>query len=286
MRFTTSTIIAAALSFAGLIQAAPISSRSISSLYGVTYTARQSDGSCSSASQIAASVKQMKASGVGSIRTYSQECNQLPAIVNAIKANGGGMTVLASVWLDGSAGDDQEISTLKSNLASVDTSVISGILVGNEVVFNGIMSSSALVQKINTVKSFAKGVKVGTAEVDSTYSSDLVAASDMVSVNIHPFFAGIAINNAYSNLQQRYNVVKKSAGGRSVLITETGYPSAGAAIGAAVPSLANTEKYAQALSSSPLPYYFFEWQDSDWKSNGIESNFGLLNGAGKAKFAI
>jgi glucan 1,3-beta-glucosidase len=225
MRFTS--IITFALSFAGLIQALPIETRSVSSLYGVSYTPRQSDGSCQSASQIAASVKQMKASGVRSIRTYAQQCNQLPAILNAIKANGGGMTVLAAVWLDGSSADATEISSLKSTLASVDTSAISGILVGNEVVFNRIMSSSTLVQNINTVKAFAKGIKVGTAEVDSTYSQDLVAASDMVSVNIHPYFASVSINDAYSNLQQRYAAVKNSANGKFTQITESGWPSAG-----------------------------------------------------------
>ncbi|KAL9545221.1 hypothetical protein MBANPS3_007249 [Mucor bainieri] len=257
MRFTS--IITVALSFAGLVKALPIESRGVSSLNGVTYTARNSDGSCQSASEIVSSVKLMKSSGVSKIRTYAQECESLPNILKAIK----------------------EVLNSADN-----TNAITGILVGNEVVFNNIMSSGQLVGKINQVKKIAKGIQVGTAEVDSTYTSDLMSASDFAGVNIHPYFASASIKNAFSNLNQRYNTFKKSAGGKQVYITETGWPSSGAASGAAQPSLANTEAFVTSLSASSLPYYYFEWEDSNWKGAGVESHFGLLNGQGNAKFAI
>ncbi|KAL0144742.1 glycoside hydrolase superfamily [Mucor lusitanicus] len=275
MRFTS--IITVALSFAGLVKALPIESRGVSSLNGVTYTARNSDGSCQSASQIVSSVKLMKSSGVSKIRTYAQECESLPNILKAIKEVGG-MTVLPGVWIDGTSNDDAEIARLQKVLNSADnTNAITGILVGNEVIFNNIMSSSQLVGKLNQVKKIAKGIQVGTAEVDSTYTSDLMAASDFAGVNIHPYFASASIKNAFSNLNQRYNTFKKSAGGKQVYITETGWPSSGAASGAAQPSLANTEAFVTSLSASSLPYYYFEWEDSNWKGAGVESHFGLLN---------
>jgi glucan 1,3-beta-glucosidase len=285
MRFTS--LITVALSFAGLIQALPIESRSINGLYGVTYTARNSDGSCQSASEIAHSVQQMKAAGINNIRTYSQECDQLSSILKAINTNGGGMTVLAAVWIDGTSNDEAEIARLKQVLnATPDVSPIRGILVGNEVLFKGLMSSSELVSKVKAVKSIAKGIKVGSVEIDTTYSKDLMAVSDIVCANIHPFFSHVNIKNAASNLNMQYNNFKKIAGGKEVYITETGWPSSGADAGAAHPSLENTEAFATAVSKTSLPYYFFEWQDSQWKSKGIESSFGLLGPDGKAKFAI
>lgn len=284
MRFTS--LITIALSFAGVIQSLPIERRSITSLNGVTYTARNSNGVCQTAQEIAASVKLMKSSGVQSIRTYSQECDQLPAILNAIKAQGGGMTVLASVWIDGTSNDQQEISTLKSVLSTYDTSAITGILVGNEVIFNNVMSSSALIQKFKAVKAISNGIDVGTAEMDITYPQDLVDVSDFVAVNIHPYFSQIDISNAMSNLEDRYTAFKKLAGGKKAYIAEVGWPSAGATYGLAIPSVQNTKTFATEVSQTSLPYYYFEWQDSDWKSSGIESNFGLLNSNGKPKFAI
>ncbi|CEP10557.1 hypothetical protein [Parasitella parasitica] len=284
MRFIS--IITVALSFAGLAKSLPVESRSVSSLNGVTYTARNADGSCQSASEIVASVKLMKASGVSKIRTYAQECESLPNILSAIKQVGG-MTVLPGVWIDGSSNDDAEISRLQKALNSADNiNAITGILVGNEVIFNNIMSSGQLVSKINQVKKISKGIQVGTAEVDSTYTSDLMAASDFAGVNIHPYFASVNIKSAYSNLNQRYNTFKKSAGGKQVYITETGWPSSGASSGAAQPSLANTEAFVKSLSTSSLPYYYFEWADSNWKGAGIESHFGLLNAQGTAKLDV
>lgn len=284
MRLTS--IITIALSFAGLVKALPIESRGVSSLNGVTYTARNSDGSCQSASEITAAVKLMKTSGINKIRTYAQECESLPNILKAIKQIGG-MSVLPGVWIDGTSNDDAEITRLQKVLNTADNlDAITGILVGNEVIFNNLMSSSQLVDKINAVKKISKGIKVGSAEIDSTYTSDLMAASDFAGVNIHPYFSSASIKDAYSNLNQRYINFKKTAGNKQVYITETGWPSSGAASGAAQPSLANTEAFVQSVSKSSLPYYYFEWEDSSWKSAGIESHFGLLNAQGKAKFAI
>ncbi|KAG2203265.1 hypothetical protein INT47_000185 [Mucor saturninus] len=284
MRFTS--LVTIALSFAGVIQSLPVERRGITSLNGVTYTARNSNGECQSSQEIAASVKLMKSSGVHSIRTYSQECDQLPAILDAIKSQGGGMTVLASVWIDGTSKDQEEISTLKSVLANHDTSAITGILVGNEVLFNGVMPASELIKKFKAVKAISKGIDVGTAEMDVTYPQELVDVSDFVAVNIHPYFSQVDIKNAMSNLNDRYNAFKKMAGGKKTYIAEVGWPSAGASSGKAVPSVSNTETFASEISRTSLPYYFFEWQDSNWKSSGIESNFGLLNSNGKAKFGI
>ncbi|KAI8356092.1 glycoside hydrolase superfamily [Choanephora cucurbitarum] len=285
MRFTSIATFAA-LYLAGLTQSAPVESRGISSLYGVSYTARNSDGSCQSSSQITASVKMMKSSGISHIRTYSQECDQLPNILKAIDSAGGGMTVLAAVWIDGTANDDKEIQALKSTLSSSKTDAIRGILVGNEVIFKGIMSSSALVKKIKEVKSFAKGIDVGSAEIDGTYTPDMVAASDIVCANIQPFYSTVDIDGAFDNVKQRYHNFQKVAGGKEVMVTETGWPSSGASRGPAVPSTANALKFAEQISSSSFPYYYFEWEDATWKGSTVDAHFGLLGGNGKSKFAL
>lgn len=285
MRFTS--IITIALTFAGVIQSLPIESRGGGSLYGVTFTGRSSSGACLSAHEVAASLKSMKSKGISHIRTYSQECDQLPAILDAIKSNGGGMTVLAAVWIDGSSNDDKEINTLKSVIKNHDTSPITGILVGNEVIFKNLMSSSELVKKIKTVKGFSNGIRVGTAEMDVTYPTDLMEASDIAAVNIHPYFSQVDVKDALNDLNIRYSNFKKLAHGKSqVFVAEVGWPTQGATYGKAVPSVSNARTFASALTSSSIPYYFFEWQDASWKESGIESHFGLLDNIGKAKFAI
>lgn len=279
------SLISTALTFFTAIQALPVERRSVYGLHGVDYTGKNADGSCHTASEVTANVKSMKSYGITRIRTYAQECNLLPNLLNAISSIGGDMEVLAAVWIDGSSNDASEISSLKSTLHSkYDISPITGILVGNEVLFNNLMSSSQLITKIKAVKAIAGGIPVGSAEVDSTYPSDLTAASDFVGVNLHPYYASVSIQDALSSIETRYQNVVKSAKGKQVLITETGWPSAGGQVGEAVPSLANEKAYAAALAKSSLPYYFFEWEDSVWKGSGSEAHFGLMTQNNKPKF--
>jgi len=46
-------------------------------------------------------IARFKQNGIINVRTYAQECDQLEQILNAIAAAGGGMTVVAAVWIDG-----------------------------------------------------------------------------------------------------------------------------------------------------------------------------------------
>lgn len=225
MRFT-SIATTLALSFIGLCQALPmIESRAATSahqLKSVTYSPFNPDGTCKTASQITSAIKTMKSDGFKNIRTYQQNCNQLDTILKAIHSDGGGMTVLAGVRISNTPTDDVEMATLKAVLnKKQNTQYIKGILVGNEVVFGKIMSSSVLVQKINAVRAFAKGYKVGTVEIYTTYTQDLIDVSDMISLNIHPYFAQVDIKDALSTLNSQYTSFKKLTK-KPILITETG----------------------------------------------------------------
>jgi len=285
-----SSIFTTVLSIAGIVQALPLIHKSKGPIYGVTYTARNSDGICHSPAEIIANVKSMKDKGVTSIRTYSQECDQLPHIITGIEQSGGGMTVLASVWIEGSEKDDQEIATLKRFIDSHPCHpAISGIIVGNEVLFNGRMSSSELIKRIKKVKSFATGYRVSTSEIDTTFFPDVMNVVDFACVNLHPYFSSLPIDLAAQTLKIQYLNFKALARGKEVVITETGWPSAGAPLGGAVPSLNNAKEYLSQLRRTSLPYYYFEWQDSNWKTPGqyhIENHFGLLNSKGVLKFAL
>ncbi|KAI7907795.1 glycoside hydrolase superfamily [Cokeromyces recurvatus] len=256
--------------FIAFVQAVPIEPRVITSLSGVSYNSRNPDGSCQTTQEAIDTIKSMKLHGIQHIRTYSQGCNALPNIIKGIEAAGGGMTVLAAVWIDGTSNDDKEIALLEENLNTIsDLKAIRGILVGNEVLFNNYITSSQLVQRLNSVRAISRGIPVGSAETDGSYSDELIAASDFMGVNIHPYFdtSVTTIEDAYKNLVLRFNNIKGRAGDKTIYITETGWPSAGSGSGAGQPSLSNMEAYATTVSKSSLPYYYFEWIDATWKSS-------------------
>ncbi|KAI8889687.1 glycoside hydrolase family 17 protein [Backusella circina FSU 941] len=269
----------------GFVQGAPLKERGVSGLSGITFNAYNSDGSCMSTTDIHAAIRKMKNLGISNIRTYSQECNQLSNILNAIDQLGGGIDVLAAVWIDGSSNDGKEIEKLKSVLhQNKGLSAINGILVGNEVLFKGTLSPSALENKIKQVKAVSGGIKVGTSDVATAFSRNIISASDFLGVSIYPFFTGVSINNAVSSLNTQYQNFKKLAGSKQVFITETGWPSAGSSNQNAQASMENAKKYVNGLSKSGLPYYYFEWQDSKWKGDGVEQHFGFMSSSDQSKF--
>ncbi|KAI8140359.1 glycoside hydrolase superfamily [Fennellomyces sp. T-0311] len=278
------SFIFAFLLIAGLVQALP-TKRASGGLWGITYTGRTSDGTCHSPEQVSEFVKRFKDNGIQNIRTYSQECDQLPNILKAIEKNGGGMKVLAAIWLDGN-NDQEEIANLEKNLKGVNKDLIAGIAVGNEAVHAGLMDASGVASKIKEVKKKFSGFKVGSVDTPDGYQSDMVDASDVIYVNIHPFFGGVSADEAVKNLREQLSRFKGKAGDKEVVIGEVGWPTEGESNGSAKPGTEGLSKLVKALSGSGLQYYFFESHDSKWKNGGaygIEPHWGLLDSQGKSK---
>jgi exo-beta-1,3-glucanase (GH17 family) len=235
-------------------------------------------------------VQDFKTNGIMNIRTYSQECDQLKNILSAID---GSMTVTAAVWLDGSSQDDEEIKQLKSALNAANPSQrkhIQSIMVGNEVLFKGSVSSEALVSKMEQVKKVAQDIPVGTVDTPNTFTSSVIQACDVIGLNIHPYFASVDIDQAGANMVKQYKAFSPKAKGKELYVAETGWPSAGKTKGDAVPSVSNVQSYVKQLKKiSDVKYYYFEAQDSNWKeggNDGVETHFGLYDASGKSKVAL
>jgi len=264
-----------------------------SSLYGITYNPKNSDGSCMSQANVNSDIANFKQNGIINIRTYAQECDQLDQILNGIASAGGGMTVVAGVWVDSNDATYQtEVSTLTRILGSNQNakSYISGVITGNEVLFNNVMTAAALAGKINDVKSKVKslGLLVGTAETPSTFDPAVISSSDFLVANIHPFFGQVSASSAASNLKQQFNALKGKMNGKTLIIGETGWPTAGDANGQAVPSVQNLQTYVQQIQcqNKGMQYYFFDGYDSPWKPAGnlaVEQHWGIWQANGSSK---
>ncbi|KAI8987759.1 glycoside hydrolase superfamily [Mycotypha africana] len=275
------------LTLATFVQAFPLQRRTEASVSGIAFNFRNPDGSCQSYDEIKNTIKLMSQNGIRRVRTYAQDCDTLATILTSIKSLGVDMTVLAAVWVQGSSNDESEITKLKHVLETADnTGAINGIVVGNEVLYNGWLSSGALAEKINAVKSIANGIPVGTVDIPELYSQDLIDASDFVAVNIQPFYAPVSAEEAMANVRARYEALQEKAEGKEVLIAEVGWPTSGNDIGPAHPSVEAEAALASAMAESGIPYYFFEWQDSSWKGDSVESHYGILDASGHKKFSF
>jgi len=120
----------------------------------------------------------------------------------------------------------------------------------------------------------------------------LVQACDVVLPNCYPFWEGVDINHAQPYLKHLYTLVHKAAGDKRVIITETGWPSQGQTVDAAVPSPVNamrnfieTQEWARL---EDVELFYFTSFDETWKvgaEGDVGAHWGLWDKEGKPKFA-
>jgi exo-beta-1,3-glucanase (GH17 family) len=181
-----------------------------------------------------------------------------------------GLKVAASAWLSSDlAANNQEISNLIN--ASKDGDVDLAI-VGSEVLLRGDLSESQLIGYINRVKGEVPEIQVTTADVYGEILSHpaVVSAVDVVLVNYYPYWEGIGVDHAVAAIHGWHQLVTAKAGGKPVIVSETGWPSCGNQIGDAMPSPENASLYFMNFVSwaraNNVSYFYFEAFDESWKA--------------------
>ncbi|MFA4901286.1 MAG: glycosyl hydrolase family 17 protein [Desulfobaccales bacterium] len=242
----------------------------------------------------------------GYVKTYGSD-PVLARIVPLIQANSIPLKVAVGIF-ESSANRDAPDGTNAQIAAAIAIAqnplyagIVNMVVVGNECIAGPGWSStpnpvpvSTLIADLNTVKAALPGVTVTT---DLTYQagldlngplSSLLPVIDNVMVNIYPFYGQVAIDGALANLTNAYGLF--SGHGKPVWVGETGWPSAGAQNGAAIPSVPNEQKFTSDVLGADLPYagiYLFEAFDELWKTdNSWEQHWGLWDQNGIAKFNI
>jgi exo-beta-1,3-glucanase (GH17 family) len=262
------------------------------------------------------------------IRLYTVEDNQSYVVFNAAKF---GLQVIPSVVLANPNANavseprpafstiiaqnpgikkslDDFITVLndpRTNLANIPF-----VVIGNEEITQvGGWNDAAIIAAIDYVKSRTPaGIKFTTAEpadvAQKQYlfnnngtitQTGLGQAVDVIFANSLPYFEGVSIDQAVDQVIAEYQQLTQTYPGKQVIISETGWPSAGSQIGSAVPSLANEQTFWQrfiiAADQAGIPYGAFEIADEAWKArsipgNSVDANWGLEDGNGTPKTSI
>src|SRR5205823_1571293 len=121
-------------------------------------------------------------------------------------------------------------------------------------------------------RSIPASIPVTTADtIDQLLAHpNVVAAVDQVMVNYHPFWAGVSVNSAICLVNTWHKQITAAAGAKKVIVSETGWPSAGNTVGSAVPSFNNARLYFISFVSwaraNNVDYFYFEGLDESWKA--------------------
>ena len=202
------------------------------------------------------------------IRSFSSTngLENIPSVARQL-----GLRVAANAWISGnSAQNNAEINNL---IAAANAGRIDIAIVGSEALLRNDVSESQLIAYMNQVRqAIPSTIPVTTADTYGTLLAhpNVIAVSDLLFANFYPYWEGVSINNAICSLAQQYQRLVAAAGPKQVIISETGWPSGGNAVGAAVPSPANAAQFfiqfVTWATTNNVPYFYFDAFYENWKA--------------------
>jgi len=169
------------------------------------------------------------------------------------------------------------------------------LAVGNEVLLRGDLSESELLAYIDRVKQAAPDVPV--CYVDAYYLFEkhprLVDACDVISINCYPFWEYCPVDYALLYMKDMYRRTLNVAKGKEIVISETGWPSAGDACGDAVPSYESAMRYFMNTylwaEQESIEIFYFSSFDESWKKGDegdVGAYWGLWDRDGNFKYRL
>jgi len=223
------------------------------------------------------------------VRTYSIEngLDQVPGIAARV-----GIKVIQGIWLGSNKLKNQQQIAIAVDLIKRYPNVITSVVVGNEVLLRGEMTTADLAATIRSVKAQVT-IPVTYADVWEYWlrNRELYDLVDFVTVHILPYWEDIPIRAKHA--APHVDTIRQQVGvafpGKEILIGETGWPSEGRMREGALPSRANQARVVSEILSLAKRENFrvnlIEAYDQPWKrklEGTVGGYWGLFDAAQRA----
>lgn len=203
------------------------------------------------------------------VRTYSIEngLDQVPALAAKV-----GLKVMQGIWLGNNRLKNQAQIATAVRLAKDYPGVITSLVVGNEVLLRGEMTTSDLAATIRSVKSQVT-VPVTYADVWEFWlrNREIYDVVDFVTIHILPYWEDMPVRAKFAAAHVD-SIRKRMAAafpGKEILIGETGWPSAGRMREGALPSRTNQARVVSEIlllaKQENFRVNLIEAYDQPWK---------------------
>lgn len=212
------------------------------------------------------------------IRVFS--CTQGNEIIPKL-AKEYGFKTLVGAWLGEETDKNEE--ELQGLITLASAGYVDVAAVGNEVMYREELEEQELIEYILRAKQALTGIPVGYVDAyyEFTNRTKITEVCDVILANCYPYWEACHIDYSLLYMKQMYYQAVQAASGKRVIITETGWPSSGDALGAAEPGYENALKYfinAQAWSQQEgIEMFYFSAFDEGWKV-GAEGSVGAFWG--------
>lgn len=294
MRFSTFAALAAYVSVA-------VAAPSLNYFSGFNLGANRPDGSCKSQADWRAELETIRSWDGGRfnhVKIFStNDCdavNQLVPVARSLN-----FKIHATIW----SSDDKfgaEKGALERAMRAHGSDWLAGVTVGSEALYRNEINPHVLAERIWDVKGMVQialggpNVPVGTSDTwtawENSNSDPVVDASDFIYMNGFPYWQGATAEQGLQALQTAIGVTRAQANNKPLIVGETGWPTAGANFGNAVPSVRNAEIYYKAaecwLKNSGIPHFWFSGFDEPQKAAGVEQNFGVAYSNRQLKYSL
>jgi exo-beta-1,3-glucanase (GH17 family) len=192
------------------------------------------------------------------------------------------MRVIGGCWIDGRYSRQQIYDELDALIRLANAGYIDVAVVGSETIYRNDFPAETLAEYIRYVRGGIKdqNIPVGTSDTSAAFLNhpNIVESCDVILCTIYPFFANIPAESAARNLTDTYERVVKAAGGRQVIVSESGWPTAGSPENLAVPSMENAQRFFEAVyqwsRANDVEVVFFSEIDEAWKKEGANNDVG------------
>lgn len=227
------------------------------------------------------------------IRLYGMDCHMAEYTLEAILLMKLNITIVPTIWVDDNDTTyKRQFDSFFDLITKYGVDNIDGVSVGNEVLFRKDLPAKDLYKRIADVRDkvnsmgLKKTLPVFTSDLGSNVVSSFVNANDMVWANVHPYFGGVNVEQAANwtfQFFQDNDVALAKANNKDAIMSEVGWPTAGAPQQGAVASVNNLQIFLDTFicaANNRVKYYYFETFDAPWKAQRwtvLEGSWGLFN---------
>src|SRR5256885_3034811 len=203
------------------------------------------------------------------VRTYSIEngLDQVPALAAKV-----GLKVIQGIWLSSNRIKNLAQISIAVGLTKESPGVITALVVGNEVLLRGEMTTADLAAYIRSVKAQVT-IPVTYADVWEYWlrNREVYDAVDFVTIHILPYWEDMPVRAKFaaSHVDSIRKRMAVAFPGKEILIGETGWPSTGRMREGALPSRANQARVVSEILDLAKKEGFrvnlIEAYDQPWK---------------------
>lgn len=192
-----------------------------------------------------------------------------------------GIKTLVGAWLgDDLALNEREIEGL---ISMAKEGLVDVAAVGNEVMYRKDLTEDQLLAYIKRVKEAIPHIPVGYVDAyyEFSHRPRITAICDVILTNCYPYWEGCPIEYSFEHMRSMFESARNAGQGKRVLITETGWPSAGGAFKGSVATEENAMRYfidcQNWCNQVGIESFYFASFDESWKT-GPEGDVGAYWG--------